>query len=190
MMKFITVAASVVFTLTTALTSFLSSFTFANANQRQFVKDLYTDCNGNKPNIVETYMIYNGTTDGKQLAYNMLHSEKFYKQNLTEDEIINLYYNIFLETDATEWDLQFWRQRITVEDTTLLLYGMINSNTFEEKCARYNINSEDYFIENVFTEGIYNNNEECGLDANGDYVFYATFGDATYYHVVKEANKI
>lgn len=187
MTKFMAVAASIIFTFTTALASLLGNVNIANASQRHFINDLYKECNGKNPSIFEAYIVYNGTTDGKQIVYDMLHSDKFYNQNLTEEQIINLYYNVFFDKDATDWDIEFWKERITVDDTTLLFYGMINSKSYEEKCSACGIDSDEYFIENVFTEGIYNNNPECGLDANGDYVFYATFGNSTYYHVVRGA---
>ena len=124
--------------------------------------------------------------DGKQAAYYLLHTKLV--ENFTEEDIIKLYYKVYLDQEATDWDVEFWSQRITPEDTTLLTYGMINSNAFEAKCEKLGLNYTEYFIENgVFTEGFSPISEECGLTKYGDYVFYATFGDATYYHVVRGA---
>ena len=116
-------------------------------------------------------------------------NEEFKNRNMSEGEIVEFYYKMFLDREATEWDKAFWSERITTDDTTLLFYGVINSETFKNKCEAQGLDAGDYFIESgVFTEGIYENNPECGLDANGNYIFYATFGDSTYYHVVYNAN--
>ena len=127
--------------------------------------------------------------DGKRVAYNLLHTDLV--KLMSEDDIIRLYYKVYMNEEATDWDVEFWKERITKEDTTLLTYGMINSNSFTGKCEKLGVGYDEYFIEDgVFTEGISDESVECGLTANGDYVFYATFGNSTYYHVVYGANEI
>ena len=127
--------------------------------------------------------------DGKVVSYNLLHN--FIVENMTEEQIIKLYYKVYLNREADEWDVDFWSKRITPTDTTLLTYGVINSDTFKAKCEQYGFKADEYFIEEgVFTEGISSEGEECGLTPNGDYVFYATFGDSTYYHVVYGADAV
>lgn len=149
------------------------------------VANMYADTVDRYPSLSE---IFENTT-GKELMDKLIHSEEFKNRNMSEGEIVEFYYKMFLDREATEWDKAFWSERITTDDTTLLFYGVINSETFKNKCEAQGLDAGDYFIESgVFTEGIYNNNPECGLDANGNYIFYATFGDSTYYHVVYNAN--
>lgn len=125
--------------------------------------------------------------DGKQFSYNLLHS--IYVENMSEEQIIKLYYKLYLDREADDWDVEFWSKRITPTDTTILTYGLINSDTFKAKCEKYGFDAEEYFIEDgVFTEGECPLSPECGLTTDGDYVFYATFGDATYYHVTYGAD--
>ena len=159
-----------------------------NANNffksRVMVADIYMESLDRLPSFFEIVENKNG----KDLAFDLLHSDEFKNKNLSEGDIVNIYYNIFLGKDATDWDKEFWSKRITKDDTTLLLYGLINSETFTNKCKENGLTAEEYFIESgVFTEGFSPISEECGLTDNGDYVFYATFGDATYYHVVNGA---
>ena len=131
------------------------------------------------------FSIFN--VDGKRAAYNIPHSRIV--DDYSEEDLIKLYYNVYMDTEATDWDIEFWKQRITKEDTTLLTYGMINSKTFEAKLDRLGLEYSEYFIEDgVFYEGFSPISTECGLTPYGDYVFYATFGDSTYYHVVKGAD--
>ena len=180
------------FAVVTTIVTFFNMTAFSGADAainavkaKVNVAGFYVSVLGRLPSLTETFTYSNG----KELAYDVLHSDEFTNKNLTEGEIVDLYYDIFLDREATDWDREFWSQRITKDDTTILLYGIINSETYTEKCQKWGLDANDYFIENeVFTEGFSAESTECGLTANGDYVFYATFGDATYYHVTYGAN--
>lgn len=179
--------------ITTLLVSTCLIFNFLSTNavkiknfisSKVFVVNSYEEVLGRMPSFTECDI-----NDGKALAYTLLHSNEFIEKNYSEEEIVNIYYNLFFDRDADDFEKEFWKERITPTDTTILFYGLINSETYTKKCTNNSMPVDEYFIESgAFSEGRSDKSDECGLTEDGTYVFYATFGNSTYYHEVLNAN--
>lgn len=163
-----------------------SAVSFGN---NDFVLNMYEECLGRAPMAYEMrYWGHNMT--GRQIAFDFLHSEEFFDRDLTEAEIINVYYNVFFGTDATQSEIEFWEDRITVDDQTILFYGLINCPQFAEICEENDIAAgSEIFDTEAFTVGTSSLSENCGLTEDGTYVFYTYNPDGLMvYHEVIDAN--
>ena len=170
---------------TVTLLTFGSQVSASTVGNAGFVYDMYDDCLGRRPTFSEI-MNWNHDVSGRQMAYEFLTSEEFIDRDLTEAEIINIYYNVFLDEDATETEIDFWEDRITVDDQTILFYGLINCEQFINRCESNGMHAgEEIFDADAFTEGICPASAECGLTDTGSYVFYTYSPNGTLvYHEV------
>ena len=113
-----------------------------------FVTSLYSDCLFRTPDSVGLNdwcnKLVTGQVSGKQCAYGFFFSQEFIDHVFTtKDELINVYYKVFLNRAADPSGLAYWRNKISgvdfMADITILFQGFADSTEFANKCASYGI---------------------------------------------------
>ncbi len=142
-------------TLITAVILFSSCLTldknvvYADYNQGivTFVTSLYSDCLGRTPDSAGLddwcSKLASGQISGKQAAYGFFFSPEFQTNanSMTDDELIDAYYKVFLNRAADPSGKTYWAGQIagTTNDISILFTGFADSAEFADKCASYGI---------------------------------------------------
>ena len=135
-----TILASGVFTTAQTVLAY-------NAGIEAFVTSLYSDCLGRNPDSVGfndwCSKLANGQITGKQAAYGFFYSPEFISKanRISDSELIDAYYRVFLNRTADAGGKQYWAQRIanTNNDVSILFTGFADSTEFAQKCASYGV---------------------------------------------------
>ena len=109
---------------------------------------MYGNCLDRMPTTSEYNSISNqlssGQLTGRQLAYNFFFSDEFIDNasRISNDELINIYYRVFLGRTADNQGLTYWNNQIanTNNDISILFDGFSNSTEFNRICTSYGIN--------------------------------------------------
>ena len=124
-----------------------------NAGVEAFVNSLYADCLGRTadPTGFNDWCtkLTNGTITGKEAAYGFFFSPEFMSasQRLSNRELINVYYKVFLNRGADSAGAAYWESKISPSyinndvAIALLFVGFADSTEFANKCASYGINA-------------------------------------------------
>ena len=122
---------------------------YADYNQGivTFVTSLYSDCLGRNPDPAGLddwcAKLASGQISGKQTAYGFFFSSEFQTNanSMTDDELIDAYYKVFLNRAADPSGKSYWAGQIagTTNDISILFTGFADSTEFADKCASYGI---------------------------------------------------
>lgn len=131
-----------------AILSFNASDVLAyNSGIEAFVKSLYADCLGREadPLGLDDWCsrLTSGQTTGKEAAYGFFFSTEFTNKanSLTDDQLIDIYYRVFLNRQADDGGKEYWMEQIyyTSNPVAVLFTGFSDSAEFENKCICYGI---------------------------------------------------
>ncbi len=111
------------------------------------IYNMYDNCLNRMPTTSEYDSISNqlssGQLTGRQLAYNFFFSDEFIANasRISNDELINIYYRVFLGRTADTQGLIYWNDQIanTTNDISILFDGFSNSTEFNNICTSYGI---------------------------------------------------
>lgn len=118
-----------------------------------FVTSLYADCLGRTPDPVglEDWSMRLATRQitGKDCAFGFFFSNEFLNKatTLTNDQLIDTYYRVFLNRTADASGKSYWNGKINGANSelavTILFIGFADSTEFANKCASYGIIAGD-----------------------------------------------
>lgn len=121
----------------------------SNDGVNRFVDALYNDVlgrNGDGPGIAGwTSRLANMQISGKECAYGFFYSPEFMMncENLSDEEIIDIFYSVFLDRGSDEEGFQNWSSQIEGlsirEKIDILFNGFADSEEFKQKCLSYGI---------------------------------------------------
>ena len=124
-----------------------------NSGITTFVTSLYSDCLGRTPDPtgLEDWSMRLATRQitGKDCAFGFFFSNEFLNKatTLTNDELIDTYYRVFLNRAADASGKSYWNGKINGANSelavTILFIGFADSTEFANKCASYGINAGD-----------------------------------------------
>lgn len=113
---------------------------------KTFVTSLYSDCLGREPDDYGlegwTESLINKEVTGKEAAYGFFFSPEFQFMisDKTEEEIITIYYKVFLNREPDYAGMDFWLSKIAWGlDLDVLFMGFADSEEFSNKCEEYGI---------------------------------------------------
>lgn len=119
-----------------------------NQGIETFVNSLYSDCLGRTadPSGLNDWCnkLATGQITGKQCAYGFFFSPEFINRVFAPDDLIDVYYHVFLNREADPAGKTYWLGKIntsmdfTVADA-ILFQGFADSAEFATKCATYGI---------------------------------------------------
>lgn len=108
----------------------------------RFVTSLYSECLGRTPGQAEvdswTNLLADGSRTGKEVAYGFFFSEEFRNRcaSMTNDQLIGIYYTVFLNRGPDANGLQTWRDTLAAGGGIAQLFnGFADSTEFAQKCA-------------------------------------------------------
>lgn len=129
-----------------------------------FVTSLYSDCLGRTPDPAGLddwcTKLENGSVTGKECAYGFFSSDEFkgIALDLTQDEMISVFYKVFLDRPADAAGLSYWRSQIavfsTIGETATLFTGFADSEEFAQKCASYGITAGEHIPLRVYNPNV------------------------------------
>ena len=118
-----------------------------------FVTSLYSDCLGRTPDPtgLEDWSMQLATRQitGKDCAFGFFFSNEFLNKatTLTNDQLIDTYYRVFLNRTADASGKSYWNGKINGANSelavTILFIGFADSIEFANKCASYGITAGD-----------------------------------------------
>ncbi len=136
-----------------ALTGYDSTYVYADGEMswsfeiETFVRGLYVGCLGREPEQDGlTYWcsrLASGEITGKQAAYGFFFSQEFIRDLpvMTEEEVINRYYNVFLGRWADPDGLNYWTELLrSGQGPDELFEGFADSQEFASRCEAAGIN--------------------------------------------------
>ena len=136
---------------------------YADYNQGivTFVTSLYSDCLGRTPDSAGLddwcAKLASGQISGKQAAYGFFFSPEFQTNanSMTDDELIDAYYKVFLNRAADPSGKTYWAGQIagTTNDISILFTGFADSAEFADKCANYGITAGSHIDVPTTTRG-------------------------------------
>ena len=136
---------------------------YADYNQGivTFVTSLYSDCLGRTPDSAGLddwcAKLASGQISGKQAAYGFFFSSEFQTNanSMTDDELIDAYYKVFLNRAADPSGKSYWAGQIagTTNDISILFTGFADSAEFADKCANYGITAGSHIDVPTTTRG-------------------------------------
>ena len=175
----------------------------ANNGVETFVTSLYSDCLDRIPDTIGfngwCARLSSGQISGKEAAYGFFFSPEFQNKanTLTDSELIDIYYKVFLNRTADEAGRNYWISKIanTSNDISILFTGFADSTEFANKCASYGINVGNHIdVPNT------NRNMVDPVDAQyiaqGYEVYYVNCGSTTikcyalFYDVTEHVNLV
>ena len=111
-----------------------------------FVKALYKECLGREADEKGlndwTRQLFMQEKTGKEVAYGFIFSKEFTERAaaMTPEELIKVFYTVFLNRDADEYGMADWKNRIAWGSPIGTLFsGFADSEEFKTKCASYGI---------------------------------------------------
>ena len=114
----------------------------------QFIRGLYQGCLGREADEAGLSYWYgritSGEVTGKQAAYGFFYSQEFLISlpMMTEDQVINRYYNVFLGRWADQGGLDYWTQMLhTGGGPDELFAGFADSQEFLARCEAAGIDA-------------------------------------------------
>ncbi len=123
-----------------------------NAGIVTFVTSLYSDCLSRTPDSAGLddwcSKLASGQISGKQAAHGFFFSSEFQTNanSMTDDELIDAYYKVFLNRAADPSGKAYWAGQIagTTNDISILFTGFADSTEFADKCASYGITADSH----------------------------------------------
>ena len=151
-----------------------------NSGTIGFVNSIYESCLNRAPNTNERLntvsQLNSGELTGKQMTYNLFFSTEFANRadDLSDKELINIYYDVFLDREATNNEIDYWTNQIdnTEDDIEVLYDGFSDSEEFAIRCENNGI--EVGINPNTITEtpiAI----SGCYYDENGNEVIHSGY---------------
>lgn len=142
-----------------------------------FVTSLYSDCLGRTPDSAGLNdwcsKLASGQNTGKQCAYGFFFSSEFQSKanSMTDDELIDAYYKVFLNRNADASGKSYWLSQIsgTTNDISVLFTGFADSPEFADKCLNYGITAGQHI--NVPTTIRNSISSNCSV-TEGDQIVY------------------
>ena len=123
-----------------------------NPGIESFVSSLYSDCLGRNPDPSGLNdwceRLASGSVSGKQCAYGFFFSSEFQSRanSLSDSELINAYYKVFLGRSADPSGSSYWTSEIasTTNDLGVLFTGFADSAEFAQKCTACGITAGEH----------------------------------------------
>lgn len=133
------------FGIKSGATTLPSKIEVTNENVKTFVNSLYSDCldrEADEDGFTTWYnLLVTKQTGGIQAAYGFFYSAEFQKKISTMDpeEIVAIFYKVFLNREASYWEIEDWVGYYDVYGMNILFNGFANSAEFATKCESYGI---------------------------------------------------
>ncbi len=122
-----------------------------NYNIEYFVRGLYTGCLDREADDTGLNYWYgriiSGEVTGKQAAYGFFFSPEFLNKTsmMTEEQVVNRFYNVFLGRNADETGLSHWKQILKSGGSVDELFeGFADSQEFIGRCEAAGINAGEH----------------------------------------------
>lgn len=132
----------------TGLTVFADDEQVWNFGVESFIRDLYAGClyrDADEAGLSYWYgKITSGEVTGKQAAYGFFYSQEFLRSLplMTEEEVINRFYNVFLGRNADADGLLYWTQMLkSGGGPDELFAGFADSQEFLSRCEMCGVNA-------------------------------------------------